>query len=194
MQTLQQSETVKQLTSVKWPWGSLKGQIVVNICDVEAYHIGTFKSFPGYLSLSRCGTVENYSYWSITLKCIEWTQSYKHVWRYTFNDFHFLSCGYYFATRRKNFPQCTVDVKCRPTRWKWVRQLMQVIPRYVITNYHNNIITTNYRSSRIRQLLIPILLVALSPSKHWKHHPSHAHSPVVFRKVQFSGPYFYPLL
>src|SRR6218665_4161054 len=33
----------------------------------------------------------------------------------------------------------------------------------------------------------PIFLPALSPSKHRKHHLSHALSPVVFRKVQFSG-------
>src|SRR6218665_41380 len=38
----------------------------------------------------------------------------------------------------------------------------------------------------------PIFLLALSPSKHRKHHPNHDLSPVVFRKVQFSGPYFYP--
>src|SRR6218665_297047 len=36
----------------------------------------------------------------------------------------------------------------------------------------------------------PIFLLALSPSKHRKHHPNHALSPVVFRKVQFLGPYF----
>src|SRR6218665_3661131 len=36
----------------------------------------------------------------------------------------------------------------------------------------------------------PIFLLALSPSKHRKHHPNHALSPVVFRKVQFWGPYF----
>src|SRR6218665_885798 len=35
-----------------------------------------------------------------------------------------------------------------------------------------------------------IFLLALSPSKHRKHHPNHALSPVVFRKVQFLGPYF----
>ena len=39
----------------------------------------------------------------------------------------------------------------------------------------------------------PIFLLALSPSKHLKHHPNLALSPVVFRKVQFSGPTFYPL-
>src|SRR6218665_2706884 len=39
-----------------------------------------------------------------------------------------------------------------------------------------------------------IFLLALSPSKHLKHHPNHALSPVVFRKVQFLGPYtFHPL-
>src|SRR6218665_279980 len=36
----------------------------------------------------------------------------------------------------------------------------------------------------------PIFLLALSSSKHRIHHPNHALSPVVFRKVQFSGPYF----
>src|SRR6218665_3608427 len=36
----------------------------------------------------------------------------------------------------------------------------------------------------------PILLLALSQSKHLKHHPNNALSPMVFRKVQFSGPYF----
>src|SRR6218665_1298362 len=36
----------------------------------------------------------------------------------------------------------------------------------------------------------PIFLLTLSPSKHLKHHPNHALSPVVFHKVQFSGPYF----
>src|SRR6218665_3011967 len=36
----------------------------------------------------------------------------------------------------------------------------------------------------------PIFLLALSPSKHLKHHPNLALSPVVFRKVQFLGPYF----
>src|SRR6218665_1849257 len=36
----------------------------------------------------------------------------------------------------------------------------------------------------------PIFLLALSPSEHLKHHHNHALSPVVYRKVQFSGPYF----
>src|SRR6218665_1305819 len=39
----------------------------------------------------------------------------------------------------------------------------------------------------------PIFLLVLSPSKHLKHNPNHALSPVVFRKVQFSGPYFFIL-
>jgi len=44
--------------------------------------------------------------------------------------------------------------------------------------------------TKCRLTLSPIFLLALSPSKHRKHHPNHALSPVVFRKVQFSGPYF----
>src|SRR6218665_4034888 len=44
--------------------------------------------------------------------------------------------------------------------------------------------------TRLSSGFSPIFLLALSPSKHLKHHPNHALSPVVFRKVQFSGPYF----
>src|SRR6218665_2411256 len=44
--------------------------------------------------------------------------------------------------------------------------------------------------TRLSSGFSPIFLLAFSPSKHLKHHPNHALSPVVFRKVQFSGPYF----
>src|SRR6218665_3304355 len=44
--------------------------------------------------------------------------------------------------------------------------------------------------TRLSSRFSPIFLLALSPSKHLKHHPNHALSPVVFRKVHFSGPYF----
>src|SRR6218665_838144 len=43
--------------------------------------------------------------------------------------------------------------------------------------------------TRLSSGFSPIFLLAFSPSKHLKHHPNHALSPVVFRKVQFSGPY-----
>src|SRR6218665_1160030 len=42
--------------------------------------------------------------------------------------------------------------------------------------------------TRLSSGFSPIFLLALSLSKHRKHHPNHALSPVVFRKVQFSGP------
>src|SRR6218665_1810937 len=44
--------------------------------------------------------------------------------------------------------------------------------------------------TRLSSGFSPIFLLTLSPSKHLKHHPNHALSPVVFRKVQFSGPFF----
>src|SRR6218665_1684032 len=44
--------------------------------------------------------------------------------------------------------------------------------------------------TRLSSGFSPIFLLALSPSKHLNHHPNHALSPVVFRKVQFLGPYF----
>src|SRR6218665_238952 len=44
--------------------------------------------------------------------------------------------------------------------------------------------------TRLSSGFSPIFLLSLSSSKHLNHHPSHALSPVVFRKVPFSGPYF----
>src|SRR6218665_2982966 len=58
------------------------------------------------------------------------------------------------------------------------------------TYYSKDCLRGSVLPTRLSSGLSPIFLLALSPSKHLKHHPNHALSPVVFRKVQFSGPYF----
>src|SRR6218665_1926372 len=59
-----------------------------------------------------------------------------------------------------------------------------------MTYYLKDCLPGSVLLTRLSSEFSSIFLLALSPSKHRKHHPNHAVSPVVFCKVQFSGPYF----
>src|SRR6218665_2609768 len=67
---------------------------------------------------------------------------------------------------------------------------LQLLTPSTTTHYLKDCPSGSVLLTRLSSGFSPIFLLVLSPSKHLKHHPNHALSPVVFRKVQFSGPYF----
>src|SRR6218665_1589431 len=68
--------------------------------------------------------------------------------------------------------------------------LLQLLTLSTTTYYRKDCPTDSVLLTRLSSGFSPIFLLALSPSKHLKHHPNYALSHVVFLKVQFSGTYF----
>src|SRR6218665_686146 len=63
---------------------------------------------------------------------------------------------------------------------------LQPLTPSTTTYYLKDCLPGSVLLTRLSTGFSPIFLLALSLSKHRKHHPNHALSPVVFRKVQFS--------
>jgi len=62
---------------------------------------------------------------------------------------------------------------------------LQPLTSSTTTYYLNDCLPGSVLLALLSSGFSPISLLALSPLRHRKHHPSHTHSPVMFRKVKF---------
>src|SRR6218665_1117516 len=86
--------------------------------------------------------------------------------------------------------KCSLQQSVYPEFFELITIFLQPLTPSTTTYYLKDCLPGSVLLTQLSSGFSPIFLLVLSPSKHLKHHPNHALSPVVFRKVQFSGPYF----